>query len=76
MAEEKKSHTPRGLFNRAVSARVDAQMDWRMRGLEDALATLQRVTTEMSTTIASRLAALEANALAEGNDAVVDPQRR
>ena len=73
---EKKSRTPRGLFNRAVSARVDAQMDWRMRGVEESLATLQRLTTEMSTTIAGRLAALEAMALAERNEKVADPERR
>ena len=60
---EKKSRTPRGLLNRAVSARVDAQMDWRMSGMEESLAMLQRLTTEMSTTIASRLTALEAAAL-------------
>ena len=60
---EKKSRTPRGLLNRAVSARVDAQMDWRMSGMEESLAMLQDLTTEMSTTIASRLAALEAAAL-------------
>ena len=65
MAEEKKAHTPRGLFNRAISARVDAQMLWRTRGLEESLAALQRLTTEMSTTIASRLTALEEAALAE-----------
>ena len=64
---EKKSRTPRGLLNRAVSARVDAQMDWRVRGLEESLATLQRLTTEMLTTIASRLAALEAAALEARN---------
>ena len=65
---EKKSHTPRGLINRAISARVDAQMDWRMRGVEEALATLQRLTTEMATTVASRLTALESAALAERSD--------
>ena len=62
---EKKSHTPRGILNRAISARVDAQMEWRVRGLQESLATLQRLTTEMSTTVASRLAALEAAALAD-----------
>lgn len=62
---EKKSYSPRGMFNRAISARVDAQMDWRTRGIEESLATLQRLTTEMATTVASRLAALEAAALAE-----------
>jgi len=55
--------SPRAIFNQAVTARVDAQMDWRVRGLEDTLATLQRLTTEMSTTIATRLAALEEAAL-------------
>ncbi len=73
---EKKAHTPRGLFNRAVSARVDAQMAWRMRGVEESLATLQRLTTEMSTTIASRLTALEAAALATRNEVVTDSDRR
>lgn len=58
-----KSFSPRGIFNRAVSARVDAQMDWRIRGIEESIATLQRLTTEMSTVVASRLTALEAAAL-------------
>lgn len=61
----KKSYSPRGLFNRAISSRVDAQMEWRLRGLEDSLATLKRLTTEMATTIATRLTALEAAALAD-----------
>ncbi len=65
---DKKPHTPRGVFNRAISARVDAQMAWRMHGVEESLATLQRLTTEMATTIASRLTALEAAALAERTD--------
>ena len=73
---EKRRRTPRGRFNRAVSARVDAQMDWRMRGVEESLATLQRLTTEMSTTIASRLTALEAAALATRNEVGTDPNRR
>ena len=60
-----KTFSIRALFNRAVSARVDAQMEWRMSGIEESLATLQRLTTEMSTTIASRLTALEAAALAD-----------
>ncbi len=58
-----KIYSPRAMFNRAVSARVDAQMEWRMRGVEQSIATLQRLTTEMSTTIASRLTALETAAL-------------
>jgi len=58
-----KSLSPRALLNRAVSARVDAQMEWRISGLEETLATLQKLTTEMSTTIAARLTALEAAAL-------------
>jgi len=58
----------RGRFNRAVSSRVDAQMEWRMSGIEESLATLQRMTTEMSTTIATRLTALEAAALADRAD--------
>ena len=62
---EKKAHTPRGILNRAISARVDAQMEWRVRGLQESLATLQRLTTEMSTTVAGRLAALEEAALAD-----------
>jgi hypothetical protein len=73
---EKKSFGIRALFNRAISARVDAQMDWRMSGIEETLATLQRMTTEMSTTIASRLAALEAAALTESNAVVSDPELR
>ena len=72
---DKKSRTPRGLLNRAISARVDAQMDWRMRGVEESLATLQRLTTEMSTSIAGRLTALEAAALADRSDAA-EPERR
>ena len=64
-----KSFSIRGLLNRAISARVDAQLDWHMSGVEETLATLQRLTTEMSTTIATRLAALEAAALAERSDA-------
>ena len=62
---KKNSYSPRGLFNRAISSRVDAQMEWRLRGFEDSLATLKRLTTEMATTIASRLTALEAAALAD-----------
>lgn len=58
--------SPRAMFNRAVSARVDAQMDWRIRGVEETVAALQRLTTEMSTTIATRLTALEEAALANG----------
>ncbi|CAN5591930.1 hypothetical protein BH10ACT2_BH10ACT2_00050 [soil metagenome] len=50
-------------FNLAVSSRVDAQMDWRMDLLEETIATLQRLTTEMSISIADRLSALEAVAL-------------
>lgn len=65
---EKKSRSPRGLLNRAISARVDAQMEWRVRGMEESMATLQRLTTEMSTSIASRLAALEAAALEERSE--------
>lgn len=57
--------SPRKIFNRAISARVDAQMDWRVRGLEDSLERLRRLNTEMSTTIATRLAALEEAALAD-----------
>ena len=63
------------MLNHAISSRVDAQMDWRMRGLEATLETLQRVTTEMSTTIASRLTALEAASLADLSEAA-DPERR
>lgn len=66
----------RGMFNRAVSARVDAQMDWRVRGLEESLAMLQRLTTEMSTTIASRLTALETAALREASEVVTDPDSK
>lgn len=61
--DEKRSFGIRAMFNRAISARVDAQMDWRMSGVEDSIATLQRLTTEMSVTVASRLTALEAAAL-------------
>jgi len=43
-------------------------MEWRMSGIEESLATLQRMTTEMSTTIATRLTALEAAALADRAD--------
>ena len=67
----------RGMFNNAVSARVDAQMDWRTRGLEESVATLQRLTTEMSTTIASRLTALETAALLERSEvAAVDAEKQ
>ncbi len=58
-------YSPRGLLNHAISGRVDAQMDWRMRGLEASLETLQRLITDMSTTVAERLTALEEAALAE-----------
>ena len=64
----KKRFSIRGMLNNAVSARVDAQMDWRTRGLEASVATLQRLTTEMSTTIASRLTALETAALLERSE--------
>ncbi|MCE9623110.1 MAG: hypothetical protein K8R99_12265 [Actinomycetia bacterium] len=60
-----KSLSIRAWINRAVSARVDAQMEWRMSGIEESLATLQRLTTEMSTVVASRLTALETAALAD-----------
>lgn len=69
---EKKSYSPRGILNRAISARVDAQMDWRMRGVEESLATLQRLTTEMATTVAARLTALEAAALKNDAQAAAD----
>ena len=66
----KKTGRIRGLLNRVVSSRVDAQLDWRtevleerMRGLEEPIATLQRLITEMSASVGSRLTALEAAAL-------------
>ncbi len=70
MIESKKTGPIRGLLNRMVSARVDAQLDWRnevlekrMRGLEEPIAVLQRLITEMSASIGSRLTALESAAL-------------
>ena len=70
LIESKKSGRTRGLLNRVVSARVDAQLDWRnevlekrMQGLEEPIAVLQRLITEMSASIGSRLTALEAAAL-------------
>ena len=72
MIARKKTGRIRGLLNRVVSERVDAQLDWRtelleqrMRGLEEPIAALQRLITEMSTSIGSRLTALEAAALEE-----------
>lgn len=73
---DKSKFSPRGLINRAISARVDAQMDWRMRGIEESLETLQRITTEMATTVAARLNALEAAALAQHSDAIADHDHR
>ena len=73
---DKKSYSPRALFNRAISARVNAQMDWRMRGVQEALATLQRLTTEMSTSIATRLTALEAAAMNVRKEVDAGPERR
>ena len=68
----KKTGWTRGLLNRMISARVDAQLDWRMellekrmQGLEEPIAVLQRLITEMSASIGSRLTALEAAALEE-----------
>ena len=68
----KKTGRTRGLLNRMISARVDAQLDWRMellekrmQGLEEPIAALQRLITEMSASIGSRLTALEAAALEE-----------
>ena len=68
----KKTGRTRGLLNRMISARVDAQLDWRMellekrmQGLEEPIAVLQRLITEMSASIGSRLTALEAAALEE-----------
>ena len=63
-----KSLSPRAIFNRAISARVDAQMDWRVSGLKESHAALQRLVTEMSTTISSRLIVLEKAVLADLSD--------
>jgi chaperonin cofactor prefoldin len=68
--ERKKTNRVRGFLNRVVSSRVDAQLNWRdellekrMQGLEEPIAKLQRLITEMSASIGSRLTALEAAAL-------------
>lgn len=59
------------MFNPAV-AWVDARITWRTRDMQKSIETLQRLVTEMSTSIADRLLALEASALNKHDDGVSD----
>ena len=61
----------RARLNRAVSARVDSQMDRQASEtarLFDVVQRMQRVITEMSTSVADRLVALEASVLTKDEE--------